>query len=76
MTSTQPDNRGHRLKLAGELTELHHGREVEVDGLTGTLVGLLPCDGDVTLALIVGGSRAWKTVSADEPVDVAGRGAA
>lgn len=60
---------------AGALTDRHFGRQVTTDGLTGTLVGLLPCGDDVTLALIVGGARAWKTVAADEPVQVVRKGA-
>lgn len=61
---------------AYNLTERHFGREITADGITGTLVGLIPVADTVTLALIVGSSRAWKTVPATEPVDVAGKGAA
>ena len=49
---------GHRLRTLGDLTNIHMGRAVTVNGLTGTLVGLLPCGDRIALELRVGGTRA------------------
>ena len=49
---------GHRLRTLGDLTNTHMGRTVEVNGLTGTLTGLIPCGDHIALELRVGGSSA------------------
>ncbi len=60
------------LRTAGAITTtmLNQCPTVTVDGLEGTLVGILPCGDKVQLALIVGGLRAWKTIDAGTMIAV------
>jgi hypothetical protein len=53
--STKP--RSHRLVPLRDLADRHLGRQIEVRGLTGVLVGLVPCGDRVQLDLRVGGAR-------------------
>lgn len=62
--------RGHDLRAARQLTDTHFGRTVTTGELSGTLVGLIPVGDQVTLALIIGGARAWIPVAADTEVAV------
>lgn len=45
-------------RALSQLSERHMGMSVEVNGLTGTLIGLMPIGDHIALELRVGGSRA------------------
>ncbi|WP_243061188.1 hypothetical protein [Nocardioides sp. SR21] len=57
-----------------DLSDRHFGRTLTVPGkppITGTLVGLIGGPGtNVTLALIVGGARAWVPVERGRCIDL------
>lgn len=65
--------RKHDLRRADQITQaaINRRAEVTVGNVTGTLTGLIDGpNGQVTLALIVGGSRAWVPLNGDAEVTV------
>ncbi|MBB3040994.1 hypothetical protein [Nocardioides soli] len=63
--------RNHRLIHLADLNERHHGRMVEVAGITGTLTDVIAVGARVQLALVVGGARMWTDwIDANETAEV------
>jgi hypothetical protein len=63
--------RGARLVRLADLGDRHMGRHVEIRGLRGVLVGVIPVGGRVSLALLIGGARVFSDgYDADEGVEV------
>lgn len=62
-------NTSKRLHRLADLSDVHMGRMVQVEGITGQLVGSWNIAGRVQLVLIVGGSRMF-TDALDEATEV------
>lgn len=50
---------GKRLHRLADVGEIHMGRQIDVNGMRGTLTGLIPIKGRVVVAMVVGGARVW-----------------
>ena len=63
-------HQARRLMTAADLSDKHLGQSVCVGSITGTLTGIIGIRDRVTLAVLVGGSRAWFPLEGGAEVEV------